>query len=99
MRLQELLLPLHLTHIDVRWIYACSSCKHGGLRMDMLVHCSIIYSVTTIDIVLNLLLLLMIRVEVACGSSPSVILWDIRVGVHPMMLRGPHYVVVLRVET
>jgi hypothetical protein len=67
--------------------------------MEMLVHCSIIYSVTTIDIVLNLLLLLMVWVEIASGCSPTVILWDIRVGVHSMMLRGSHYVVVLRFET
>jgi hypothetical protein len=66
--------------------------------MEMLVHCSIIYSVTTIDIVLNLLLL-MVWVEIASGCSSSVILWDIRVGVHSMMLRGSHYIVVLRVET
>ena len=67
--------------------------------MEMLVHCSIIYSVTTIYIVLNLLLLLMVRVEVASGSPSSVILWDIRVVVHSVMLRGSHNVVVLRVET
>jgi hypothetical protein len=67
--------------------------------MEMLVHCSIIYIVTTINIVLNLLLLLMVWVEIASGSSPTVIRWDIRVGVHSMMLRSSHYVVVLRVET
>ena len=65
----------------------------------MLVHCSVIYNVTAIVVVLNMLLMLMVRVEVASGnSSPSIVLWDIRRGMHAMV-RWAHQVVVLRVET
>lgn len=59
--------------------------------MEMLVHWYVIYNVTTIVI----MLLLMIRVEVASLTSCSVIR-DIR-RIHSMML--PHHVVVLRIET
>jgi hypothetical protein len=97
LRVQELLLSLHRTHIDVRWISAWSSSKHGG-RMEMLVHCSVIYNVTTIVIVLNLML--MVRVVVASGdSSPSIILGDIRWLVHSMVRCWAHHTVALRVET
>lgn len=88
MRLQELLLSLHLAHIDVRWISPwSSSSKHGSLSwMEMLVHFSVIYNVTAIVVVLNMLLMLMVRVEVASGnSSPSIVLWDIRCGMHAMV--------------
>jgi hypothetical protein len=54
----------------------------------MLVHCSVIYNVTTIVVVLNMLLV--VRVEVASGNSyPSKILWDISRGMHAMV-RWPH---------
>ena len=65
----------------------------------MLVHCSVIYNVTAIVVVLNMLLMLMVRVEVASGnSSLSIVLWDIRRGMDAMV-RWAHQVVVLRVET
>ena len=67
MRLQELLLSLHLAQIDVLRIPSPS--KHSSLsRMELvLVHCCVIYNVTTIVIMLNLV---MVGVEVAT------ILWN-----------------------
>ena len=52
-----LLLSLHLAHIDVWRIGSTSNSEKSCLdRRDMLVHCCVIYNVTTIFIMLSLVM-------------------------------------------